>query len=181
MDWFAPIDLYCERTVPGLTGEPFNAVSNLAFFLAAALSTRSASRHARGFLYAMRRLVALSWLWSVIVTAIFLVASLLFAAAVPPAMLNGSVSYLPAFAGLAGLGAFLFSRHLPAGHWLIAAAGVFLVSLTFRTIDLAACTCLPAGTHWVWHTLNALVLYLALAVAIRFGAPNGLAERPRHA
>ena len=48
MDWFAPIDLYCERTAPGLTGEPFNAGSNLAFFLTAVLATRSASKHARG-------------------------------------------------------------------------------------------------------------------------------------
>jgi hypothetical protein len=26
MDWFAPIDLYCERTAPGLFNEPLNAV-----------------------------------------------------------------------------------------------------------------------------------------------------------
>lgn len=30
-----PLDLYCERIAPGLWGEPFNALSNLAFFLAA--------------------------------------------------------------------------------------------------------------------------------------------------
>ncbi len=31
-----PLDLYCERLDPGLWAEPVNAVSNLAFFLAAA-------------------------------------------------------------------------------------------------------------------------------------------------
>lgn len=35
MDWFAPIDLYCERQGSGLWAEPLNAVSNLAFPLAA--------------------------------------------------------------------------------------------------------------------------------------------------
>ena len=29
------IDLYCERLAPGLTGEPLNALSNVAFFIAA--------------------------------------------------------------------------------------------------------------------------------------------------
>ncbi len=29
------IDLYCERTGPGLWAEPFNALTNLSFFVAA--------------------------------------------------------------------------------------------------------------------------------------------------
>ena len=215
MDWFAPIDLYCERTAPGLFNEPFNAVSNLAFFAAAIVATRSAVRDPPTrtdrflwvlivlvavigagstafhmfanrwsliadivpisafiyafFLYAMRRFVGLSWPWSLAATALFFLASYLFASAVPAAALNGSVSYLPAFAGLVGLGAVLFARQCPAGRWLIAAAAVFLVSLTFRTIDLMVCTCLPSGTHWAWHGLNAVVLFLALTSAIRYG------------
>jgi hypothetical protein len=36
MDWSEPIDLYCERTDPGFWAEPLNAVSNLAFLIAAA-------------------------------------------------------------------------------------------------------------------------------------------------
>jgi hypothetical protein len=121
------------------------------------------------FLYAMRRFVGLSWPWSLAATVLFFAASFAFASAVPPGTLNGSVSYLPAFAGLVGLGAFLFGRAFPAGRWLIAAAAVFLVSLTFRTIDLMVCTCLPSGTHWAWHALNAVVLFLALTSAIRYG------------
>lgn len=34
MDWFAPVDLYCERLGPGILAEPLNAVSNVAFLLA---------------------------------------------------------------------------------------------------------------------------------------------------
>lgn len=36
MEWTAPIDAYCERLAPGLFAEPLNALSNLAFFAAAA-------------------------------------------------------------------------------------------------------------------------------------------------
>lgn len=35
MDLSAPVDLYCERLGPGPTAEPLNALSNLAFLLAA--------------------------------------------------------------------------------------------------------------------------------------------------
>lgn len=35
MDWFAAVDIYCERTGPGLWAEPLNAVSNLSFIAAA--------------------------------------------------------------------------------------------------------------------------------------------------
>ena len=59
--------------------------------------------------------------------------------------------------------------HVPDLPGLIAAAAVFLVSLTFRTIDLMVCACLPSGTHWAWHGLNAVVLFLALTSAVRYG------------
>jgi hypothetical protein len=37
MDWFAPIDAYCERTSAALWAEPVNAVTNAAFLVAAAI------------------------------------------------------------------------------------------------------------------------------------------------
>ncbi len=35
MSLFHPIDLYCERTAPGFWNEPVNAISNIAFLIAA--------------------------------------------------------------------------------------------------------------------------------------------------
>lgn len=45
MDWFRPIDIYCERTDPGFWAEPLNAASNAAFLLAALAAAMPASRH----------------------------------------------------------------------------------------------------------------------------------------
>jgi hypothetical protein len=42
MDWTSFIDNYCERTGPGLFNEPLNALSNLAFFIAALWAGRRA-------------------------------------------------------------------------------------------------------------------------------------------
>ncbi|MCZ7657242.1 MAG: hypothetical protein M5U07_05015 [Xanthobacteraceae bacterium] len=44
MDWFAAVDIYCERTAPGLWNEPLNAASNLAFLVAALAATRATLR-----------------------------------------------------------------------------------------------------------------------------------------
>jgi len=35
MDWTAQLDIYCERLAPGIWAEPINAVTNLAFVIAA--------------------------------------------------------------------------------------------------------------------------------------------------
>jgi hypothetical protein len=48
MDWFAPIDGYCERLGPGLAAEPLNALSNAAFFIAALWAGRMALRRGAG-------------------------------------------------------------------------------------------------------------------------------------
>lgn len=46
MDWFAAVDIYCERTTTGFWAEPLNALSNLSFLLAALFAARTA--RARG-------------------------------------------------------------------------------------------------------------------------------------
>ncbi|WP_163848800.1 ceramidase domain-containing protein [Pseudooceanicola aestuarii] len=40
MDWTAQVDGYCERMAPGLWAEPWNAVTNLAFIVAAVIMWR---------------------------------------------------------------------------------------------------------------------------------------------
>jgi len=48
MEWSAPIDAYCERLAPGLFAEPLNALSNFAFFVAAAYGLAVARRERSG-------------------------------------------------------------------------------------------------------------------------------------
>jgi hypothetical protein len=53
-----------------------------------------------------------------------------------------------------------------AGRLMFAAAGTLVVSLTFRSIDMDVCDALPLGTHFLWHSLNGLALYLLLRAAL---------------
>ncbi len=76
-----------------------------------------------------------------------------------PTLLNRSILYLPALLFLSGLGVWHY-RHAQEPWLLLQAAAVLLLSLTFRTLDLEFCAAVPIGTHFIWHLLNGLVLYL---------------------
>lgn len=77
-----------------------------------------------------------------------------------PHLLNGSLTYALAITAILALGTYHWLAQKPARLLLIAAAGVFAVSLFFRTIDEAVCPQFPLGTHFLWHLLDAVVLYL---------------------
>ncbi|WP_193370383.1 ceramidase domain-containing protein [Pelagibius marinus] len=105
---------------------------------------------------ALYRLVALP-LWGVLAG----VAIVLVLVAVMPLVFGFSAStYGVALVTMLGVGGFLhFGRRHPAGRPILAAAGVFALSLAFRTADLRLCAALPVGTHFLWHMMNAVVLY----------------------
>lgn len=82
---------------------------------------------------------------------------------------NGTISYAPALLALLFFGAWLQINDHKAARYLLAAAGVFLVSAVFRSVDEALCETMPYGTHFMWHTLNGLVLGLLVASAAIHG------------
>ena len=57
---------------------------------------------------------------------------------------------------------------------LALAGAAFAVSLTMRSLDGPLCGVFPLGTHWLWHLLNALVLYLLLRAAVLYGPRPGV-------
>lgn len=227
MDWFAAVDIYCERTGPGFWAEPFNALSNLSFVLAAlwgGLTARRLGRHegdawllialagliglgsftfhtfaeawseladtipiwsfvAAFVLVAMHRLGGMAWrrvaAWAgAVVLAAGMTVWLLAtgegsAAAAAPDPLNGSGQYAPAVAALAAFAVFTRARGHAAAPWLAACLAVFLVSLTFRTLDRDLCGALPFGLHFVWHLLNGLLIGLLLQMILRTGYRKG--------
>lgn len=222
--WFAPICAYCERTDATFWAEPVNALSNIAFLIAALAVVRHERRGAQPdpFVRVLAGLVAVVGLgsflfhttavrWSLLADVVpiglfihayfflalrrffelgrgpALVATVAFAAfgfGLEPALdaatgisldavTNGSIGYVPAILALVGIGTSLLlqgrgtARHA-AGISLLSFAGLFALSLAFRTLDRLLCASLPVGTHFLWHTLNAGVLYGLLATALRY-------------
>ena len=204
----AQLDLYCERLGPTFWAEPFNALSNVAFLIAAyALVRRSRSSPTDAgidvlllcllalvgaasfafhtfatvwahwldllfielFIYSyfalfLRRIGALGWLR----VALFLVAYATFEwvmrQAFAPGTWNGSYVYLPALAALVALSvAAVKKAAAPAARMLRRASGIFLIAIILRSVDMAVCAEWPLGTHFIWHVLNAVVLYCCVS------------------
>lgn len=80
---------------------------------------------------------------------------------------NGSNLYFGAAASLFLIG--ICSRNAGHGQWktYLIAGALFVLSLTFRTIDLAVCPAFSFGTHFLWHVLNGLVIALALKALVQ--------------
>lgn len=123
------------------------------------------------FLLAMRRYLGLGWIVAIAVTALFVLFNMSFGrlwfSVLPGVTLSGSVGYIPAALALMAVGIVcLLSGTKDAGRALLAAACVFALSLLFRSIDDTICATIPAGTHFLWHGLNALVLFILMKAAI---------------
>jgi len=150
------------------------------------------------FLLALARYLGLPIVLAGLATVVFAALSMGLRAGLQGAF-NGSGDYLPALAGLIGIGLVLKLRTTPvspdharsesdavhgvshvlfeqtlrrraAGRSLLLAALVFAISLVFRTIDISICDVVSVGTHFIWHGLNAVVLYILLRTAIDFGS-----------
>ncbi len=219
MDWTRAVNAYCERAGPGLWAEPLNAVSNLAFLVAAWAVWRLAAREGDRAGQALAILLAaiglgsllfhtVAQIWAmaadVLPIQIFILAYLalatmrffavpawagcLAAAAFVPASLtvaalvratvgplNGSADYV-AVPLLIAAYAFALRRRAPAtARGLLAGAGLLALSLLFRTVDRAACGAWPAGTHFLWHLVNAVMLWWMIRVLVRHPPPAHLA------
>ncbi|MGI9383669.1 MAG: ceramidase domain-containing protein [Methyloligellaceae bacterium] len=221
LDAWAQVDCYCERAGdPGFWAEPFNALSNVAFLIAAVMAwlylRQRGMARGRGFVLCLILLVAVigagSFLFHTLATRwaaaadVLPIAVFIFAYAVlayrryvgasslvafgialvvttatftMPPLFNGSLLYGPALFVLAGTAVLLSALRHPAGRLLWVATGVFAVSLTLRTVDRIPSLCEPfqIGTHFAWHLLNALTLYLLLRAAIE--NPPGEISRGR--
>ncbi len=84
----------------------------------------------------------------------------------PHDALNGSLQYAPAWLFLLLLGAYHCAAGKPERWLMLAAVGTFTLSLFFRTIDIRMVGIFPTGTHFLWHILNGVTLYLTARAVI---------------
>ncbi len=130
------------------------------------------------WLYA-RNVIGMRPLFAVASAAAFLLATFL---ALPFAgVLHGAFVYTPGLIVTLVLGVLhARDRRRAARFTLLAAAGVYLAALFFRTIDNEVCPVLPIGTHFLWHLLIGLVTYLAMRpLILSISTKTGVRARVR--
>jgi hypothetical protein len=86
--------------------------------------------------------------------------------------LNGSIGYLPALLAIVVVGVLLRERRHSAALYLLWAAAIFAVSIALRSLDFVLCDQVvidgrKVGTHFIWHMLNALTLFLLLLASLK--------------
>jgi hypothetical protein len=100
--------------------------------------------------------------------------SLLIAPRLAPLLPPGMAGYLPPLLALPAVAATTRARSGTGDtsrlRWqakaLFTASGLFALSLLLRTLDRPLCALLPTGTHFLWHILNAVVLWRVLTALL---------------
>jgi hypothetical protein len=209
MDLTAHVDGYCERLDPSFWAEPVNAITNLAFLIAAAVMwPRVRGMRSGQVLAGVLAVIGIgsglfhtfAQVWAGVADVLPILAFILiyiavanrdfwgmrpvwayvaalgfvpFAAATVPLFqlvpgLGGSAGYAPVPL-LILLYAVGLRRRLPVtSRNLAIGAGILILSILFRSLDMPICAAIPLGTHFLWHILNALMLAWMIETWRRF-------------
>tara|TARA_B100002051_G_scaffold163408_1_gene154371 strand:- start:476 stop:1123 length:648 start_codon:yes stop_codon:yes gene_type:complete len=116
--------------------------------------------------FAFQRLLFINWYFPYLaVSGVLIVSALL--SFVP---LYGSQSYLGALVFLFVFGIYckIFKNSKFSAN-LILASLILLISILFRTIDMHICGYFFLGSHFIWHILNSILLFIVTKVMIDYG------------
>ena len=102
------------------------------------------------------RVIGLHCKWGIVILGLFF-ATMYASMRLPREWLNGSLEYAPALIFVTAFGLYHLKNATREKWGLLVVSGVFIVSMTMRSIDMSVCEALPIGTHFLWHCLNAVV------------------------
>ena len=129
-----------------------------------------------------RRFFGLAWTYAVPIGLAYLPASIGFRLLwrrIAGGGFGATGGYLPAVVALLVVAGLLARRRHPAARPLAVAAVLFVVSLSFRSLDLPLCAAMPLGTHFLWHLLNGALLAWLMLTMLRHGTPSPYADLRR--
>lgn len=119
------------------------------------------------YLYvALTRFLELRWWAALGIVAVFFAATPFLGQVVAP-LVGSSAGYVPALMAILVVGTLYARKNRVLGTEVLITGAVFALSLTLRTLDEPLCVRITFGTHFLWHILNGIVLFLLLRVLIR--------------
>lgn len=105
------------------------------------------------------------WACALITVAFVPVSAVITPLAAP--LIGSSAGYASAFLAIVIVGVLMLPRERVIANGLILTGVIFAVSIAFRTIDEPVCSAFSLGTHFLWHILNAVVLYRLAMIFLR--------------
>ena len=83
--------------------------------------------------------------------------------------LNRSLTYFPSLILLGIFSFFLYRKNMhDVAKWTFIGLVSFCLSLTARTLDMTLCDIWPLGTHFLWHSINGMVIFSLLYAMVLF-------------
>ncbi|MFM9889958.1 MAG: hypothetical protein ACKVOE_04830 [Rickettsiales bacterium] len=120
-------------------------------------------------LSAMRRLFMFGWRRTLCWFGLYWMMTVAAQIYLPPDLLHGTIMYIPTYVAMVAITYGISRRDWALGKIFALVTTVWSASLILRTVDLEICQAFPIGTHFLWHTLNAWVLWRLLMVLLERG------------
>jgi hypothetical protein len=125
------------------------------------------------YLYVFSRLLlGFGYLGSAGLFVALAVANIAFKYYYPYRAIDGYISYIPTFLFLVVLAGFMWFKRHDSALRVFFAAGLAFISLFFRTADREVCSYFPFGTHFLWHLMNAWLIYILVRELMWFRMPE---------
>ncbi len=121
---------------------------------------------------ALRTFLDLRWPATGLAVAGFAVATPMVSSGLAP-LIGSTAGYVPALAAIFAVAAAARGRSPGVSSSLNMAGTVFAASCAFRSLDQPLCNLNAAGTHMLWHILNAVTLYLLVRTYLVITATPG--------
>ncbi len=108
--------------------------------------------------FTFKKVIPIKLIFNIIITAFFVIIGVILNSISVP-YFNGSHSYAHAILLLIMMTIILKKRNSISAKYFSRSTIIFIISLIFRTFDNQICGVLPIGTHFLWHTMNAILLW----------------------
>ena len=122
-----------------------------------------------GFIYlgvALKRVMKLNYIKSGICLGLFMLVFFNLDLILPEESLNRSGTYLPYLIALVVFAAILSFRKDPNSKTFWIASGLLACAFISRMVDMMLCPYFPLGTHFLWHVLNGIMMYVVVKALI---------------
>jgi hypothetical protein len=103
----------------------------------------------------------------VMIVLLFFVALTVGFSKVPREIANGSFAYASALITITLLAIVQYYASDRRSITLLLASALFAAAIVFRTMDGVVCQHFQLGTHFLWHGINAAVLFLAVCAYLQ--------------
>lgn len=108
-----------------------------------------------------------SWQYASGIVAAFAGLLVTVSLVLPSDFLNGSIRHILILAAVIGLLLLVYRKYGRIALDLAPVIGLYVVAIVARSIDQYVCSAFPLGTHFLWHSLDALASYFVVVFLVK--------------